>query len=719
MNDFIGEGIGGEGNPEKAINSPYRRLWRLPGDLDYRVDPRKCFERTVQNTAIVFKGSKDPLPATSFLFSVPIYHQEWTQGNLQKLLYSFLEREYSENVGAIEINFLLNELSNDRERRSYPPEDNVLGKFRTSMIGIFPPTYDFSSMTHEEYLRFREQEEGTYIPYPANLAAGSKYLENRVNDPQLSGEERERSKKELEEALKRERLIFKTNYETRTFLTVLIEAQRLGRELLEDGANSTVYYQTLRLIGELIDKYQDQPDLQKIIQLAYAKSDKVNITMLDLLDTDFLAEGFWKKGLAQVRCIGADYAIERVRDLEKGEKVIVQMWDADLIPSSNFIDELKNFYDREKIDITWLPTGPLTAPGTSKQLLETSINYGVGWCGTDPYYFGAQSTPKLSFRVPILKELNGIVGDPPGESLDDDRKTGWRLVRYMFLAQNEKYARKFMMPPIMTLMHDRPGIVDASGRETGNKGYPEGPIDYTLAKILASDEYFIFADTDNFRAYHNSYKAQLNALSEDLEDFEASWRGNYYSVYKFNSLEELSKNSQIMTEAQSFYRQAAKEYFSEYQELARLNRLTVKEFLRQRRSGNIRQSENGEMVITDLAKVSEPLKFHLINYLKSNANFLNSLDASDWDYLEYLLKERQDCPTKRLSRLQQILREYLGEVLPIDEVLKVRKSYQSSEERPAENTQSFLYATYALKLAHDLTVRNFQQVFLRWIGMTF
>lgn len=724
MSDFTGEGIGRVVSQESAEYSPYRGLWHLPDDLPSSVDPRKCFERTAENTSIKYIGSKDPLPATSFLFSIPIYHREWTQGNLQKLLYNFLERDYSDQVGAVELNFLLNELSNDRDTSRDPSAYNILEKFNLDKKDFFSDKYDFSSMTHKEYIQYRHAEHGRYISYPENLRAGIKNLEYMLTQNYFSAEQKEKIVGELAEERIKVASIIQTNEQIRSFLSAVIEAQRLGRRLFDHGSNPIVYQETINEIANLIDRYKEQPDLQKLIQLAYAKSDKVNISLLDLLETDFLAEGYRSKNLAHVRCVGADYALERTKYLPHSPKIIYQMWDADLLPSGNFMDELKKFYDREDIDITWLPVGMLISPGTTTALFETSLNQGMVWTHTEPYYFGSQSTPKLSFRLAVLKELNGIIGDPPGGGIDEDRKTGWRLVRYMYIAESDKYAREFKMPPIVTLMHDRPGYMDGLGREKGDQGNKEFPVDYWIDKFLSEPEFYIFKNTENLIEAIDSMKAKrtvqvdiekdaaesgvsLSIFLQQRPDLQTTYQKNYYDAELFQKLEELSTNNTEYKEAQTFFNDAVSQYFSEYEKLAKLNRMTVKAFIRQRKAGNIIQNERGEMDIIDIEKVPEAVKFHLINYLKSNSHFLSSLTEDDWAYTEYLVSESDDGIRGPLNRTQQVLREYLGEVVNIPKVLEGKDSYVSCEKREVEDKKSYLYATYAMRLAVSLTVRNF------------
>ena len=643
---------------EIAKTHPNRALWHMPRCDSFKENPDSCYYRTIEagETGIKFIGQEEILEDVSAVFMTPTYYEEWEQGNIQSQLFELLSRTYSGDDN-IEIVYLLNELTSDEIRGDTGEElKSYLSQFpdKPESSYIYGDTRDYSSMTEEQFKEYRKIRLSQKISYPAYLY-----------------ENRDKSKAEK---------IEEVNNEIISFFSDISRAQSLGR--INTSHNPGLYSEVQNRLMTLYEKYQNSVELGEIIKLSFVQAKNVDISMLNLLNTDFLSEGYQEKGIASIRTIGMDYARIRYKD---NSNIIAQPLDGDSFPSAEYVKELTEFYRQNTLECTQVPFTTMILPGLDKKLTETGLNavsINSGCADFPPY-----NTISQSCKLSLLNEINGVSGEPTGSVYtDEDYYLARRMDNLARCCGGDKYRVCQELPPIAMCVVDRPGWVDGFNRRSDILLSSERP----GIKHYIVDETFVDPDLyGKFVDDHLNGAKNITTLEPPSFEFINKKYLEYCKSYYENIyLPQNLRNRELFSILSNLHK-----------------------------NGNIVRNEVGNLSISDWDNVPNENKFDVAHFIKHHSALIKSFTQEDWKYIDYLLTGTREnigngggIEIDRLSQFQQSLRGYIGIAMPPEELHELVLENRQSDTVGGADRISFIFAEMASKMAHDLCTQNFFRV---------
>lgn len=423
--------------------------------------------------------------------------------------------------------------------------------------------------------------------------------------------------------------------EATSYLKQIVEAQRLARSLKaqpQDEANS-------KQLNDLMESVTD-PLQRSIVQLAVDKADSISLAVIDATHTILRDTDYGYTSLSSLRTLGADIARTR---FETHPDVVLGMYDADTLPEdNNAIRDMQQIFSQYP-DMNYMFTGMTNLPaGHAEGFVGDAPRENIRrtWAYNSHPSHGS---PQISFRLRAydkLKELSGWTRT--GFHGDEDRDTSYRLIYHFGALQDGlllESSADLYAPTSMTA--DRlDGSVDSAGRRSD---YAENGTRY-----LSADLGSVFA-----------FREQVSKLIEKLPP------------------ERQQEVRQSLEKARETF--AKKEKVQQ-----RFNRLVLNTFFDALDKGLIGQT-NGQLQLNDNELVSLTGGEALLHYIKANKELVSEVLSSpdDLEVMKYYLGRADVLPEHPLTPFQLAIREYVGDVKPLDELVTANlvKSEKVQEER--------------------------------------
>lgn len=409
-----------------------------------------------------------------------------------------------------------------------------------------------------------------------------------------------------------------------TFLKDIIEVQALARVLLHSPKN----IQISERIAAILSSPRDPRELT-VLRLALSKADQISLTVVDATHTYFFETDYHTANMSSLRTLGADVA--RARYISK-PSVVMSMFDADTVAENNHtIDELQKIFGLHP-ELNYLFSAMTNLPaGHSKDFISDAPRENIH--RTSMYNRNsAHGSPQLSFRLRAydrLKELSGW--SRFGFNGDEDRDTSYRLIYHFGALQDGLLLEQssYLLTPTFMTADRQDGNFDSSDR-----------------KITFGKNGIMHLTTDAGQVI--DFKERVDRLI----------------------LEQTPEKQQEISHALETARQHFKRKQAGQQ---RFNRFVLNRFLRAIDEGLITHTEAG-LQIEEKQLLSQTGGNALLHYIRMNEELVRStLSASgDLQALRFFSGQTPEPPRNPTSPFQLAMREYVGQVLTLDELISAK-----------------------------------------------
>lgn len=480
-----------------------------------------------------------------------------------------------------------------------------------------------------------------------------------ISDPALDTEEHQTKAREL----------LKEMDELKTFLEKILLVQKLARELIKQPKNQIVVSQISQVLESVTDPLQ-----RDVLELAIRKTESIALAVIDATKTVFSETNYKRASFASLRTLGADVASVRFGD--KNDRVVLGMYDADTLPEdNNAIRDIQQLFD-EHDTLTYVFLGMTNRPaGHNADFVGDAPRESVRrtWSYNSR---AAHGSPQISFRLKAYEKLQELAGwTHAGYHGHEDKDTSYRLIYHFGALQEgllfESSADLNILPPTAMTADRLDGSMDSVIRKWD--------ITENGVRHLTADMGSVFR-----------FRAELLQKIDQLPPEQ-----------KQQALDFLQKTRAGFEQKQKVQR--------------RFNRMVLGVFVNMIQKGAIRLDSN-ELVI-DKNEITETTGGDaLLHYLEANPDVAISILSSenDIEVIEYFLGRRDQLPVEvQLSPFQQAIREYVGEVLPLERLEDkslVSVSQHDSEwvvddHRDSRSTDSLMHTVIAETLALGYTQR--------------
>lgn len=448
-----------------------------------------------------------------------------------------------------------------------------------------------------------------------------------------------------ERAVKAFQLLQESNDAT-AYLKKIIQAQSLVQKI----RNSPWDIQSLKSLKQVMDTTTDS--LQKeILQLALKKSGTIALLLVDASKTIFQETKYHFPSISTFRTLGADVAMARCQDRQS--EVAIGLYDADSIPEGNTsVRAIQELFAR-KPNLKYVFTGlTYKAAGHSRDFFADSPREAVS--RTVAYNNQtSQGSPQICFRLEAYKQLQEVGRwSNLGFSGDEDRDMAKRLVYHFGLFQEgflfEDSVEHHVFTPISLTSNRLDGFVDSSALQHDFESNGTRHITADLGRVFAFRE----------------------------------------SVLGFIEALPIEKRQEAET-----YLNQAREYYEKKEKVQqRMNKIVLGTLLDCVDRGDIRLLD-GDLRL-DAEKIAR-LKGGkaLLHYVKANQALIVSTLSSqtDLEVIKFLLGRSEELPDgiNEFSPFQSAVREYVGEVIPINK-LEQSKAIDAKRETFGEEGSTFV-----------------------------
>jgi hypothetical protein len=464
--------------------------------------------------------------------------------------------------------------------------------------------------------------------------------------------------------------------ESMGYLKTIVEAQKLARSIVVNPNDKKASSQLAALMAHVTDPIQ-----KDVLQLAVKQAETINLAVIDASYTLFAKTDYRPASIHSLRTLGADVAYIR---FEQNPNAVLNFYDADTVHENNdaFLNMQKIYKSKPRLmymfsGLSGTPAGHSKAfvADSPRELLRKVEKHSVD-------DMMSRSSSQISFRLKAYDTLQEISGfTDPVFTGGEDYDTAYRLVYHFGNLQDG-------------LLYDNdPGIYAST--------------------VLPADR--INGSTDgNFDSAGRSSefeKTGVQLLTENLECVFASRQ----RVSELIEKAPMDKREEIGRTLQS-----SREHFQKRQKVQqRFNRMVMRSFLEAQQAGLIACIENKLTIDSEkIMRLSGGTA--LVHYIHANPDLIQNFLSSpeDMDVMRYFVGLSTKKPDGALTPFQRSIREYVGEVLSVDILLKdglisgkeinnEQHKWEGEDMRTGESQVSVMHASIAEMLALGHVYRTF------------
>lgn len=463
------------------------------------------------------------------------------------------------------------------------------------------------------------------------------------------------------------------------YLKKIVHVQALARKIENKPKDEASRRQLEDLLVSVNDPLQSE-----IIQLAAKRHNAISLAVIDATHTVFEESDYFGRTLQSLRTLGADVARARYDGREK--EVVLAFFDADtILEDNNTVKDLQNIFGKYP-DLNYVFTGMTHFPsGHSTDFIADSPRENLK---TTKYYnrSSIHGSPQILFKLKTYDKLQEISGwCKNGFWGDEDIDTAWRLIYHFGELQQgllfeSAFKDNLYLPTTMTA--DRiGGSCDSVSRE--NRFATNG----------------------------------VQSITSDIGPI-LDYKEHVMELINGKSLDDQKKIFDFLTKTRIHYEEKQKRQ-------QRVNKLILNSFVDAIERDFIKKNEDGQIEINQ-EKIGKMLGGSALqSYIKANGEVISSVMSSpdDLQVIRYFLGRIPNLPDniKTLTPFQMAIREYLGEVLPLSDVInnhyiyfkktKEQNSGASAEWeiedlRGVESKVSLMYPLIAENLALDYVYKT-------------
>lgn len=415
--------------------------------------------------------------------------------------------------------------------------------------------------------------------------------------------------------------LLKESEEAIVFLKKVVESQRLARNINAQTHNEE-YRKELKNIQDSVT----DPLQKDVLQMSIKKAEQISLAVIDATRTVFWRTEYEGVNMSSLRTLGADMVMAR---FEGKPDLVLGLYDADTIPEDNGAVLATQLIFDQHPDMKYAFAGVSDLPvGHNKDFVADAPRENTR--RTWSYNKGSgHGSPQILFRLDTYRKLKEISsGSGTGFHGDEDRDTAIRLIYHFGALQDGLLLESYVSYEPTSLTADRlDGSVDSDGRV----------IDF---------------ENNGVRQVTTDMGYVLSFREDVFEEIERQIEEGKQLI-----LQELSKSRDY--------------YLRKQERQQRFNRLVL---------NNLLDAIDGKFIVVVDGKTAVDFEklmtlrggIALSHYVRANLELVGQVMSSDKevDVIRYLLGRISDVPEAPLTPFQLGVREYIGSVIPFDNLAK-------------------------------------------------